>query len=508
MKHLKALALILALVMVLALFAGCGAGKTDGDEKDNGVEVKTEEVDNSAVYDAEIHDMHGHQFWFLVRTTTYTHLDTNEIYAEELTGDKINDAVFKRNATLQEKYNCEIKEERNTDPGKAIREQLIAGEYQFDYVYTSITSLRSLSASNLLVDFYELEEINLDKAWWDKNAIEGFSIAGKAFYVTGDAGTLDDRASWIMFFNKDVIEKAHLESPYTLVKEGRWTVDKMVEYMNATWEDLNGDGVMEIGKDRMGYIGERGNNWYHVAACNVKLSRMSSGGDIEIPATVNDDVLRVWAKLKPLLTSELRDVADAGGRFKNGLATFLGINTGCLYGGNYTSMNFGLLPMPKYDEEQDEYYTSVHPSWTYGFAIPVATDNASDYAENGFASGREQAGYFLEAFSYNSMNTLTVAFYEQVIKYQAVRDVESSEMVDTALKHKVYDPVVIFNFGNIGTSLFAQCGSDGYGGTSNPGVVAKGSDVNYDTLVSTYEARVEAARKALNNYINYISAND
>ncbi|MBQ3865866.1 MAG: hypothetical protein II776_03110 [Clostridia bacterium] len=510
MKSTKIISLILALIMLLSVaLVGCSSASDNGKKDEGKPAVKTDEEDTSAVYDAEIHDMHGHKFWFIVRTTTHTHLDTNEIYAEELNGDKINDAVFKRNAALQEKYNCEIYEERNTDPAKAVREQLIAGEYQYDYIYTSISSLRTLSASNLLVDFYTLEQVDLEKAWWDQNAIRGMSIAGKAFYVTGDAGTLDDRASWLMYFNKDVIEKARLESPYKLVSEGKWTIEKMYEYMMATIEDMNGDGVYEIGTDRMAYIGERLNNWMHVAACNVYLSRMSSGGDIEIPATISEEMLNVWNALKPVLTSEYRDVADSGSRFRNGHATFFSCNAGAILTFGASSVNFGILPMPKLNEEQEEYWTSIHSYWTYGFAIPTACDNTSDYEQNGFTSGREQAAYFLEAFSYYSMDTLTVAFYDQVMKRQLVKDLESAEMIDIGLRNKLYDPVVIFNFGNIGTTLFSQAGCDGFGGSGAPaGVTAKGSDVNYDTLVSTYESRVEAARKALNNYINYITVDD
>ena len=131
------------------------------------------------------------------------------------------------------------------------------------------------------------------------------------------------------------------------------------------------------------------------------------------------------------------------------------------------------------------------------------TENAPDYEANGFESGQEQAAYFLEAFGYYSMGTLDVAFYEQVVKHQAVRDEESIEMLDLALKNKLYDPVVIFDFGKIGTTLFKEVGSVG-GRVAGAGEAVKGSDANYDTLVSTYQSRVDAARKALNNYIDYI----
>ena len=335
--------------------------------------------------------------------------------------------------------------------------------------------------------------------------MEGLSIAGKVFYMTGEGGTLDERASWVMYFNKDVLERAHMESPYGLVREGKWTVDKMYEYVTATYEDLDGDGSMDIGKDRFGYIGQAFNNWVHVAAGGLRLSRVSSSGEIEIPATINDDVLNAWATLKPLLTTEYRDIADSGSRFRAGKGTFYSCLSGSILNmSKAESFNFGVLPMPKLSEEQEDYWTTFSSSWCYGYAIPVTTDNAPDAVSNGFASGREQAGYFLEAFFYKSMDTLSVAYYDQVVKHQVIRDEDSVEMLDIALKNKVYDPVVIFSFGRIGASVFEEAGGL-KGQTGGNGTPAKGSDVNYDTLVSLYESRVNAARKALNNYINYIT---
>lgn len=503
MKSTKILALVLALLMVLPLlFAGCA--KDDGKKGNVDVVVETKEAeDTSKKYDAKVHDLGGHEFWFLTRSTTHQHLAVNEIYAEELNGDKINDAVFKRNATLEQKYNCKISQELNDDPANAVKEQLLAGEYQYDFIYTGVSSLRRLSASNLLVDFQEIENLDLEKAWWDKNMYEGLSIAGKVYYLNGSAGTMDERSAWAMFFNKDVVEKADLESPFTLAEEGKWTIEKFYEYMMATFEDLDGNGVMEIGKDRFGYLGESLNNWMHVAACHCQISRISEAGDIEIPPTVSKDLLKVWEALKPILTSQYRIVKDSG--FSNGGATFYACNSAVIFNIAKNDVNWGILPMPKLNEEQEEYWTSINPGWCYGYAIPVATDNASDAEANGFDSGREQAAYFLEAFAYYSMGTLETAYVEQVVKYQVVKDAKSGEMLEMALKNKVYDPVAIFDFGKIGYNLFREVGSNSTNYNTDGGV---GTDVNYDTLVSTYESRVSAARKQLNSYINYITSDD
>lgn len=494
----KTLSLILAFVMVCSmLLVGCA--KEEETDPTGGPPSVVEEpkVDPNTVYDAPIKNLNGHEFWFLVRDVTQSHLNTNEIYAEELNGDKVNDAVFSRNADLEKTYHCTIHEERTSNPTSSVKEAIMAGEYQYDFIYDTVSRLRGLASANLLVNFNELENLNLDKTWWDQNAREGLSFDGKLFYGIGDAGTMDDRATWIIVFNKDILAKHNIEVPYKLVSEGAWTTDKMLEIMMSCIEDVDGDGVWTVGTDVFGYIGEAFNNWVHVAAGGLRISRFSSGGDIEIPPTVSEEMLSAWDILKPLLTSPYRDVSDSGARFRSGKAAFIGLNCASLLNYTEATINFGVLPFPKVFADQKEYWTAASFSWFAGFAIPTTTDLAEDAVANGFSSGREQAAYFLEAFSYKSVDTLTVAFYDQVIKKQMVQDAESGEMLDLALKNKVYDPVIAFNFGSM-ERMFRTCGSD----TENSKV---GTDVNYGNLVSTYETRLNAARKALNEYRNYIA---
>jgi hypothetical protein len=69
-------------------------------------------------------------------------------------------------------------------------------------------------------------------------------------------------------------------------------------------------------------------------------------------------------------------------------------------------------------------------------------------------------------------------------------------MVKMALENKIYDPVVGYDFGAM-NGMFKEAGS--------PEVGVPGTDVNYNTLTSLYDARYGAARKALNDYIKYIN---
>ena len=505
----KIFSLILCFVMVFSLvLTACG---TEGDTEKTGdvgggVVRTAEQKDPNDIYDQEIKDLKNHEFLFVTQETTTSHLRANEVASEALNGDKVNDAVFKRNSAIQKDYNCIISEERTDSVLNTVREPLIAGEYIYDVIYGRTINLRTLSASGLMVDFTTLENIQLEKNWWDHNMHEGLAIAGHLFYVNGELSTLDDRSSIVMFFNRDMMDKNDLENPFDLVKAGTWTIDKLYELSEACAVDDDGDGVWTPGKDTFAYLSPDFDKYTYIASAHLYLGDQNSDGTFSLPGTVRKDILNTWTKLRPLLTSPHRDVSDSGSRFRNGKAAFYTMNLGSLLNYNDTTISFGILPIPKIDESQAEYGTTVSSAINYSFGIPATVDNTTDAAAAGFTSGREMVAYFLNALCYRSRDTLTTAFFDQVLKHQMIRDEVSIEMLDLALKNKMYDPIVFFNFGAIGY-IFRDAGSNGSGGTRGT-VGAVGTDVNYDTLVSLYDARLAAARKALNNYLKYLDQLD
>ncbi len=499
MKATRILSLILAIVMLSTsfLFVACAKEEEEGG-KGGGVAVNTEAEDESKKYTAEIKNLNGHEFHFLTRGTNPTsHLATHAVYAETTNGEKVNDAVYARNAQLAEKYNCTITEERYSNPGASARESLIAGDYVADFIMGTAYQTRTLASAGLLVDFNTLENIDLTKAWWDQNAMAGMNVGGKTFFITGDAATLDDRGSWIMYVNRDIL---HIYDPnldiYDVVRKGEWTLEYMAKIMSETAADMDGDGqITKIGTDRFGYTGERNNNWYHIAAQNITLAKPTPSGDFEIFPTLGSDLLTAWEAARKVLASPYRIVSDTGNYFRNNLSTFWGCNVGTMLNAGNVTINIGFLPLPKQSVEQDKYYTAVEYIQLGSYCIPYSVEQAEDWETNGFTSGAEQCAYFLEAFAYYSMQILTPAFYDQVIMKQSVRDAESAEMVRMALENKMYDPVVGYDMGSTMAIFKGACGS--------AGEIA--NDLEYDGISTLYDARYQAARKALNDYIKYIN---
>lgn len=98
----------------------------------------------------------------------------------------------------------------------------------------------------------DLEHINFDKAWWDTASIDGISIGDKVFYAIGDSSLNGKKATWVVLFNKMLTANAGVPDLYSLVKEGKWTLDKLQEYGKQIAQDTDGDGAMAWGTDVFG----------------------------------------------------------------------------------------------------------------------------------------------------------------------------------------------------------------------------------------------------------------
>jgi hypothetical protein len=103
--------------------------------------------------------------------------------------------------------------------------------------------------------------------------------------------------------------------------------------------------------------------------------------------------------------------------------------------------DFGILPYPKYNEEQKEYYSFVSTILTPGVSVPVTNNEP------------EKAGLILEAMAYYSVDTLTHAYYDITLNDRYIRDEDSGEMLDIIFSTRVYDFGFIFDVGGMGTLI-------------------------------------------------------
>ena len=92
---------------------------------------------------------------------------------------------------------------------------------------------------------------------------------------------------------------------------------------------------------------------------------------------------------------------------------------------------FGILPMPKFDESQLNYI--AHVNGAAGFVvIPSNAENI------------ERTGMLVEALAVSAYEMITPSLYEVIVKTKNVTDVESAEMVDMIIRNRVFDAYYMY----------------------------------------------------------------
>ena len=89
--------------------------------------------------------------------------------------------------------------------------------------------------------------------------------------------------------------------------------------------------------------------------------------------------------------------------------------------------DFGILPFPKYNEQQEKYYSRMEGCDL--FFSPMSAP----------AESLERASVILEALSSDSAKNLIPVYYDLALKTKFTRDEESSEILDLLFENRVYD---------------------------------------------------------------------
>ena len=444
---IRILALLLAAMMLAS--AGCGAGteSTDTSETAGTAEMAETAAATELTVELPSKTYNGEEVMFLTSKCTWSDKYTCfEIFASEMNGALINDAVYTRNAQIEELLDIRITETLLPDIHEVARETLIAGDTQFDVVMPYINKGIGLATEGLLMDLNTIPYLALEKPWWDQRANENLVISDKLFFTTGDISILDNECTMVMFFNKDMIVQYNLDNPYTLVNEHTWTIDKVGEMSSLVTTDTNGDGKMN-----------EDDTWGLSVAYNAPISLYFGAGErivvddgdgglaFSIGSARSYDVIDKVMNLcyDPLMLSKhtvpKTDFTLAASMFNAGQLLFVTFALSDITDLREAEFEFGILPYPLYDESQKEYNNLISTILVGSTSVPFNNTNA------------ELTGAALEAMAYYSTKTLTPAYYDNALKTRYVRDEESGEMMDIIFATRVYDLGFIYDWGGAGS---------------------------------------------------------
>jgi len=369
--------------------------------------------------------------------------DSIEIYSEGIDGTLINDAVYTRNLKVEEQFDVHITQEHLPLAHEAARNSIAAQDQAYDVVMPYLNSSTTNALEGYYLDLNKVENLHLENAWWDQNANETLQIRNALYFSTGDINILDNECMLVLFFNKPLIRDFQLDSPYELVKEGKWTLDALTNMIEMVNHDLNGDGKMTLEDDRFGL---------YVFANTPMAMFFASGENITSPDAQGNQQLVMYNEravdvIDKVMTLTLSDTVITGDYMVSEQALMQGR---LLFGAwalteiaslRESEQDFGILPFPKYDLAQDRYHCIISTGLTPMVSLPVTNP------------APEKAGLILEAMAYYSVDTLTHAYYDKALNSRYIRDSESSEMFDIMFQSAVYDFGYIFDVGGLGNLL-------------------------------------------------------
>ena len=442
----KLFALLLTVLLLSSSMAACGdAGTAETTPSDTTaadttpVETETERL-RPDLPDA---DYEGYSFAILTRGQFNAHWCSKDAYAEELTGEPINDAVYNRNLNIGEKYNFTIREEIGTseDPSALVTKAVQAGDDNYDMLMIGGSASGSLATQKMLLPLDEMPHMDLSRPWYDQSANASLSIGHKLYMTSGDMNIMDNNATWIILFSKNLADELLDENLYTLTSEGRWTLDKMKVFSESAALDLNGDGVHDE-FDRWGLAGEGFNTMAFIEGCGGKAFAKDEN-DLPYIAmqdeTFYDQFLlahSVNGNFETCMLVNNFNTKYAGDAIWDECINKAFIEDRVLFnctGLNRVSMlremesDFGLLPIPKYTDEQEDYHCLVSIWASNMISVPISSGDT------------DRTGLIIEALSAESMYTLTPAYYDITLKTKSARDEESSAMLDLIFEGRAFE---------------------------------------------------------------------
>ena len=458
MKTLRqSLALLLALLMLGGTMASCSeapadtsgntepvsGGSAEAAEEPGAEAEAAPETEESILATLPSADFEGATVTALSRDDIWWQITT--LAAEELNGETINDAIFNRNAAFMDSYNAELKVINDASGFTAlVRNTVSAGDGAYDFVVPDLSSAAAMVNEDLIFNLNNIASLDFTNPAWDQNAVEYYSVANKLYYGVSDISLGKNEAAWIYMFNKRLLAEHGLEDPYTLVREGKWTFDKTLEFMAAATNDTNGNGVVDTG-DRFGLATHDVNYYALLISAGQPMAIKDPATDLPVINGASEAFVTVYDKLKEYFTDTSQTVMEYQGEtFTAGNALLCGQVIACVRLFREMEDDFGLVPSPKYDEAQESHYTYVIPYDVFASVIPVS------------AADPERSGTAIQALAIYSMEYLTPAYYDVTITGKGLRDQDSEEMLELILSSTVYDLARMYNWGSLASGIPAD----------------------------------------------------
>lgn len=372
----------------------------------------------------------GYNFRILIRKGKI-----GDQYFEEPPEDVVDDAVYRRNKLVEDMYGITITatESSSSDVETDALNSILAGDDAYDLIFPHTRSSFTYAVQGSVYNINDINAIHLDKPWWSKDITDSCNVNGNLYVLDGDISMHRLSYAMCMYFNKRIFDDLGFDYPYDLVRDGDWTFDELAYYAKKGAKDLNGDGVLKPEDDQYGfYCQEWGAPIEILYTGGQKIYDKDEEGKLKL-TLYSQKTVKIFDEFFNLmdndacflhLTSAPKNY-EGDDLFGAGRAMLAGNNLGSAKGYRNMDDDFGIIPYPKFDSDDD--YATIVNGHAHLMVIPITVSDV------------ERTGAIIEALCAIGSRDVVPAFYDVALKSKYSRDEESEDMIDIIKDSIVYD---------------------------------------------------------------------
>lgn len=448
--------------LICAQVCSCGSDaepdettETDSSSDTTSEAVETEADPESVIYTDQLEKVDYSGETFRIYTSNSINswtLPTTQNYAEEITGEVVNDALYNRDRWLEKNYGVELEytivEGSTTEMGTTLSNIILAGDDQYDLIIEDVAECARILATNgYMYALNEIDTINLDAYYWFPELNEELMIGDSLYFCASPISPRYYGSVYVIMFNRDYAAELQLEDVYALVENGTWTIDKLMELSRLGYLDLDGDSTVgNTEGEKVGFMYEiltptgltlgTGNHYV-----------VNDGGELRV--TLGDQNM---VDLIQRIVSFFEEPA-ATWCSASGVQEYVLAESGDILFYNPCTFNlaefrdyqydYGILPMPKLDASQENYISYSQPWVIATPCIPITI----------VGDRLDMVGTLTDAMCAYGYDYIRPAVFENVIQLKGARDEKSAEIVDTMFENITFELTDILRFGSLSSTM-------------------------------------------------------
>lgn len=427
MRKITATLLLAAMLLSMAACGNTADVETTADTAAQGETVaETEETRTmhtlpedldfgGAVFNMAYPDWQGYTFYF---------------FAEEATGDAMNDALYSRMIKTEEYLNVDITQTNTgtiVDVVTQTKNVVTAGDDIFALsLLHCIQGVSELVTGGYIYNLDTLPNVNLEADWWNRAQMDVLRLGNNTYYGISDFMI---PCPYAIFFNKEMIVDNGMENPYELVYEGKWTLDRFVNMAVSVTQDLNGDGQFTM-DDIVGVTCNEISKYIpFMTAADQFITSTTDDGRVYLDMN-NEKTISIVETVYNLITTTgtvyipKDDKKESQFKMDTGRLLFQLASITNAESLRECEVDVGIIPYPKYDEAQENY---ISQDWGGLMCVPNSITDP------------EMVGATLELLSWESANEVIPAYYDVTLAGKLSRDEDSRNMLELLFDTIAYE---------------------------------------------------------------------